>query len=249
MHRTREIMTGNLTGISKEFIDLFDGICRWNSRYERWCDIIELYAIEISSAVSRAHTPETIKQRAERYAAILQKYSDVERDKIARLFAQMVDDMEDAPIRDYLGKTFMALDMGSSATGQFFTPDNIAQLMAAVTVDSVVEGIKTNGWVTINEPTCGGGANVLAMARALKENGINYQQHVMFVCQDLDTRVALMCYVQMSLYGLPGWVRIGDTLREPCTSDPLFGQDDGNTWFTPMFYAPVWQGRRIIKRM
>lgn len=227
-----------------EFVKIFDGICRWNSRYERWCDFISMAAFEISNAMDPRH----IATRSESYTAIRNKYSDAEFAEMGRLFSQMVDDMEASPIYDYLGKTFMQLDMGSSATGQFFTPDDIARLLAAVEVDHVIDQINTQGWVAINEPACGGGANVLAMARALADRGVNYQSHVMFVCQDLDTRVALMCYVQMSLYGLPGWVRIGDTLKEPITADPLFGPDDDSTWFTPMFCSPVWEYRRIITR-
>ena len=69
--------------------------------------------------------------------------------------------------------------------------------------------------ITINEPTCGGGAMVIAAAKVLKEKGINYQQAMEVVAQDLDWKGVYMCYVQLSLLGISAICVQGDTLANP----------------------------------
>ena len=80
----------------------------------------------------------------------------------------------------------------------------------------------------VSEPACGSGANLIALANVLKEKGINYQRNVYFVAQDIDPLVAKMCYIQMSLLGMPGIVIVGDTLSSPMK---------GDYWLTPFHFV------------
>ena len=52
-----------------------------------------------------------------------------------------------------------------------------------------------------------------------------------------------MCYIQLSLLGCAGRIRIGDALLEPETGPILTGEGGSRTWYLPMFYSPVWSGR------
>ena len=54
-------------------------------------------------------------------------------------------------------------------------------------------------------------------------------------------------YIQLSLLGCAGYVRIGDSLADPDTADPLFGGSGSEYWKTPMFYHNVWAVRRLVK--
>ena len=51
--------------------------------------------------------------------------------------------------------------------------------------------------------------------------------------------------LQMSLIGCAGYVRIGDTIRDPTTGHPLYGDGTENCWIMPMFCHEVWNMRRM----
>ena len=56
----------------------------------------------------------------------------------------------------------------------------------------------------------------------------------------------MMCYIQLSLLGCPGYVHVGNTLTDPMTGSTLFGDGKPSTWYTPMFFRDVWEHRRAI---
>lgn len=67
----------------------------------------------------------------------------------------------------------------------------------------------------INEPSCGGGGMIIAAAAILKERGVNYQQVMEVVAQDLDWKGVYMCHLQLSLLGVRAICVQGDTLSNP----------------------------------
>lgn len=92
----------------------------------------------------------------------------------------------------------------------------------------------------------------MAFANECRKKGINYQTDVLFVAQDIDYIVGMMCYLQMSLLGMPGYVVIGDTLASPSTSYDkrgLLPVDNGSVWYTPLLRIPVWQYRIFMAQM
>lgn len=74
---------------------------------------------------------------------------------------------------------------------------------------------------------------------------LNFQNHVLVSAQDIDELVALMCYLQISLLGVAGYVKVGNSLTEPITSDDTLE----NYWFTPMYFSDIWETRRTIQRI
>ena len=76
---------------------------------------------------------------------------------------------------------------------------------------------------------------------------------MLFVAQDIDYTVGLMCYIQLSLMGCAGYVVIGDTLINPCTAYDKKGLlpagDPERIWFTPLFSDGIWYGRRLAAQM
>ena len=123
-------------------------------------------------------------------------------------------------------------------------------MMADISMgDTLKEEIDRKGYVTISDPCCGAGATLIAGANAakklLEKEHLNFQNHVLVSAQDIDELVALMCYLQISLLGVAGYVKVGNSLTDPITSDDTLE----NYWFTPMYFSDIWETRRTIQRI
>lgn len=114
--------------------------------------------------------------------------------------------------KDVLGEIYTRLNLANEWNGQFFTPDTICRAMAMM-LEIGSDGIEgEDGYIKINEPTCGSGAMMIASAWAMKQQGIDYQNNVFFVAQDIDIRCVWMAYIQCCLYRIPAVVVHGNTL-------------------------------------
>lgn len=230
---------------SKTFTEVFNGLCGMRSRWEVWQDFIQITAIEISYVTDKVNSPE----RKKVYNGIVSKYTKAEREKIAKMLAAVIASMDENPDQDFLGEQYMLCELASGHTGQFFTPYNISRMMSELSFDAKMSEEK-DGFVTVNEPSCGAGANLIAFANACRQHEICYQDRVLFVAQDLDYIVGLTCYIQLSLMGCAGYVVIGDTLASPVLSAdergllPIGSQN--RIWCTPFFSSDLWLSRRKI---
>lgn len=233
----------------KEVVRLFDSIAGKYSRWQLWADFMLMSAIAISNSVD-------IEQREEREKIYMQtaaKYTNNDTSVMAQIFSTLVDAYEQNPNQDLLGELYMALNLGNSKAGQFFTPYNICSLMAKVNVTHAVSKIEENGYISVNDPACGAGALLIAFANELKSVGVNYQMSCMFVAQDIDLITACMCYIQLSLLGCPGYVVVGDTLCNPFTVTDKHGffpnHENHTVWYTPMYFSEIWHWRKLASRM
>lgn len=146
----------------------------------------------------------------------------------------------------------MVLGLGNDRNGQFFTPYSVCRMMAKMECSQAIAEVESKGWISCNDCACGAGALLVAFANECKENNINYQTSVLFTAQDIDYTTALMCYLQLSLLGCPGYVAVGDTLTDPCISVDkrgLIPVDRGNIWYTPFYFTDVWRFRRQAAQM
>ena len=232
---------------ARAFVKAFNSICQWNGNWERWNDMVHLFAIELVNAVDLNHK----EARNRDYIRIAERYTPEEFKRFAELFCILVDSLERNPFQDFLGTMYMELDMGSKSHGQCFTPFGVCQAMASMAMpeEMVKQQLQERGWISINDCACGAGATLIAAAERLTMMGVNYQQHALFVAQDLDTTVAMMCYIQLALLGCAGRIRIGDTITDPDASDILMGDGKSNTWYLPMFYSDIWCGRVFARRL
>lgn len=180
------------------------------------------------------------------YLEVIKKYNKQEQELFPELAAQTVLALEENPEQDFLGSIFMSLNLGNEHNGQIFTPYHVCELMAEMTMDDTVKKIEQDGYISINDPCCGAGATLIAGIHAarkqLEKANLNYQNHLLVVAQDIDETVALMCYIQLSLLGVAGYVKVGNSLTEPMTDN----DNKENYWFTPMYYSNVWVLRRIF---
>lgn len=171
------------------------------SVYEIFADWVEVMALAMANQI------EFTQKREDRYTEVMNRYNEAEKNKIYEMTAWLVE-WADIEYFDMLGYIYMHLELGSKRGGQFFTPYHLCRLMADLS--------NVNGeMVTVNEPTCGAGGNIIALAEAMRNKGLNYQKILLAVCQDIDIKAVYMAYVQMTLYGIPAVVYQSDTLSDP----------------------------------
>ena len=232
----------------KLFINTFDSLCYSRNSWQVWTDFITATACSLANTVDREG--KIHDEREQEYEKCIERLGGVE--NAAKLFVYVVESLEENQEQDFLGNLFMKLNLGNHWKGQFFTPYCVCRTMAAITVDGVESTISNKGWASVNDPACGAGATLIAMANVLKEHNVNYQNHTLFVAQDIDRIAGLMCYIQLSILGCAGYVIIADTLCNPPTGKSvLFPQEkEGQEfWYTPMFTSDVWTNRRRFNLM
>lgn len=232
----------------KNLVRMFDSLCGAHSRWAVWSDFITLTAISINVIVDRVHAEE----RAKTYKTIASKYTEKEIAVFGQMFDEIVNGMEDDPDQDFLGELFMSLELGNDHAGQFFTPYCVCRAMAEITVPDVKQMVDDKGWFGCCDPACGAGALLVAFANTCLDRNVNYQTSVLFVAQDIDYIVGMMCYIQLSLLGCAGYVVIGDSLLNPTVSvdrRSLIPVDKGNVWYTPMYFRDVWAYRAFYAQI
>ena len=238
------------TGVQSEFIKKFEALSGRYSVRQIWEDWVVMSAISISNTVDKVHAEE----REKHYMTLASKYKPQELNVFAELFVDFINAMDRNPDQDFLGEMYMAVGMGNEHAGQFFTPYDVCRCMSQIVsnFDLLKAEIEQKGFVSVLDPACGAGALLVAFANDCLRKDINYQTSVLFVAQDIDYLVGCMCYLQLSILGCAGYVKIGDSLARPTTShDPrgLIPVDDGNIWYTPFFFREEWHTRRLAASM
>lgn len=160
------------------------------------------------SALSIAQSIEPAEEREEAFFSIARKYSEDDFFTLGCMLGRLSFLLGNG-LDDYLGKIYMELSTGNSHTGQFFTPFHVCKMMAGVALAGYKGGIEY-----LNEPSSGGGANILAYAKVMREKGYNYQQLLEVKAQDLDYKCVYMTYVQLSLAGINAEVIQGNSLED-----------------------------------
>lgn len=215
--------------------------------WQVWSDFITAFAIAISDCVDHPHRAE----REAMYAKIMGKYTPSEVAVFPELAAEVINALESDPEQDFLGKVYMELELGNHWIGQFFTPYSVCECMAAISAGSALDQIHQKGYITLNDCACGAGATLIAGVHAIrhelieKKSPLNWQNHVLVTAQDIDYTTGLMCYIQLSLLGCSGFVKIGDTFTSPMAP----GDNKSNYWYTPMYFSDTWLYRRLFHGM
>ncbi|KQY83742.1 hypothetical protein ASD24_29485 [Paenibacillus sp. Root52] len=234
-------MTG-LTQVQKHFIDQFKILTHRHQTWQVWSDFIEIAACTISNTIEHEHKD----RREANYFKIIHKYSPAEQEVFPKLFAEIVQALEEQPEQDFLGDLFMRLELSNHWRGQFFTPYHVCQLMSQMQIGDLSQSISEKGYITVNDPACGAGATLIAFANEARSRNLNYQQSILFTAQDIDQTAALMCYIQLSLLGCGGYVIIDDSLRNPPTESRLH---DPNVWYTPFYFISNWPMKKLASTL
>lgn len=207
----------------RKFYDAFNYLARRHNRFKVFNDFVTISAISLHNGVIKS---EVLEQE---YFKIIADYSKDEVKSFAKLLGILVNILDHKPT-DVLGQLFMELEISNKKAGQFFTPDEISQLMAKLLYgDKII--LPSCGFVTMSEPTCGAGGMVLAFVNEMINQGLNPAQHFWVQCIDIDRTVALMCYVQLSLWNVPAQIIVGNTLSMKLREQ----------YFTPAYYLFNWR--------
>lgn len=219
----------------RELVKMFDELTGSRSMWQVFNDCINMFALSIQNNFTFGKKYE---ENEKEYKRVSSTYNEKELTQIAQIFAKIIDMLEENPFRDLLGDLYMQLNMGSDALGQFFTPYNVSYAMAecCISIEEAKSIIEEKGYITVNEPAVGGGANIIAFCEYLHKNNINYQNQCVIVCQDLSQLTALMCYIVLSLIGCSAVIKIGDTLSNPFTDYYSELRKGSEIWTTPMFH-------------
>lgn len=201
--------------------------------YTLFSDCMEAAAISISNSIDTVHR----EAREARYMEIVGRYERDVIDTFPKILGEVIMAME-AETCDVLGRVFGELELSNAARGQFFTPYTICKMMAMTMAGPDTDAIiEREGFVMVNEPACGAGAMVIALAEAMMQSDVNYQRHMHVTAIDIDPRAVHMAYIQFSLLHIPAVVVLGNAL--------LF--ETRAQWFTPAHILGGW-GEKLAER-
>jgi len=136
--------------------------------------------------------------KEEHYLKIISKYKPDEVRLLADAFTSLVCEMDNYGdgLKDCLGDFFMEhLSFGRNC--QFFTPENICDMMAIITNPC-------GAGKTVADCACGSGRTLMAAARISRLNS--------FYGADIDRTCCLMAVINLCLNGMTGEVAWMDTL-------------------------------------
>ncbi|MFE0134488.1 N-6 DNA methylase [Streptomyces sp. NPDC059037] len=175
--------------------------------------------------------------REGQYLQIAGGYSRTELDRFALALTLVTTEMERDPC-DVLGRLYMELELGNERLGQYYTPYDIAQLMAEMQIGSVVEQVSTRGFADLYEPTCGAGAFIIALSQAMLEHGLNPQTQLHVTAEDIAPQAMHMIYVHLTLLHIPTVVRRRDILT----------LETFDAWPTPAHVLGNWSSKLRVAR-
>lgn len=193
-----------------------------HSTWQVFNDFLEISASAVSNRIDETN----FKARENNVLEIFKRYDANEIDMFIDMYGKLVMELEKQDeLRDVLGELFHALNLHNKWRGQYFTPHNVANMMAEMTITDCDKIIKNKGYITVGEPACGSGVMILGVANSLKKQGFNYQKHMLVQATDIDLKCVHMAYIQLALYGIPAVITHGNTLT----------MEEWSRWYTPMY--------------
>ncbi|EGY0660539.1 DUF1738 domain-containing protein [Salmonella enterica] len=212
----------------QRFVSIFNGIAPHESRWQVFSDFVHMAACSLYNALHRDEAFEAdYMQRVARYSA-------EDANNMARLLSEVVLGLEFCPT-DFLGRIYMISGLGNFHNAQYFTPYSVSYAMARMTLSHRISEL-TSGerdFITVSDPASGGGCMIVALAEAMLEAGLNPQKQMVAYCVDIDPVAAMMCYIQLSLMGIPAIVATGNSLSVEIKREMA----------TPMFVLGHWHHR------
>lgn len=231
--KKQHVPVATTSGHKAAIVKLINSLQGRHQLWQVFSDFVEMAACSIANACDRSNRD--WQAREDRYMQIVKGYSHDELQLFPQMLGHLVEAFEAGP-DDVLGEVFMELDLGSKWHGQFFTPYELCQMMAACSMGSpeaMRAHVEEHGFVRVSEPACGGGAMLVAFAEEMRNRGLNYQRHMHAVAQDLDLKAVHMAYIQLSLMHIPAVVVHGNTLA----------LEERSRWLTPAHVMGGWTWR------
>lgn len=218
--------------MDKAFQKKLEELANGKSLYDVWSDFVTVSAISIANSVCFQ------QEREDTWKQIMKRYGKQGTRDLAKLLAMTAEAFEKNPCQDYLGAMYMELGFGNQYLGQFFTPYHLAEALVKLSLPDK----DSRPYTTVYDPCCGSGVMLIAAFHRMMQLEKDPQTQLMCAGQDLSFVVAMMCYIQISLLGIAGYVAVGDSLTHPLEGPPLFAPK--GAWCTPLYFHPIWTWRR-----
>lgn len=210
------------------FLRQFREIAPHENRWTIFSDFMHMSAAAL-------HNQLAFSQKVEDdYLRRIRRYDEEDRFRFQVLFQTLIDGM-DFSASDFLGSIYMELGLGNKHNGQYFTPYSVSYMMARLLMADKKEELE-NGkrdFISISDPACGASGMIIAFANAMLEAGYNPQKQLVAFCTDNDSLAAMMCYIQLSLCGIPAVVTVGNSLS----------MEIRQQWRTPFWMLQGWDFR------
>lgn len=200
--------------------------------YEVFDDFTTMFAIAHRQVVDK----QGWREREDEYLRIAGKYDRAQLDRFAEAWAHVVTVMDKEPT-DVLGRLYMELEISDANMGQFYTPYDVARLIADMNAGGLLKALEMREFVDVYEPACGAGAFLIAITQTLRHAGVNFHQRLHVTADDLSRTAIHMCYLHMTLLHVPAVIVRRNTLT----------LETFDTWVTPAHVLGGW-GRKIRNR-
>lgn len=210
----------------KNFIKLITDISYRYTTREIFYRFVEMAAIAVSNSVDKSQ----YDRREQRYLQLASEFNNKEMSIMPQLMGELIEALEEEP-GDVLGSIYCEMEMANKHIGQVFTPIQLSRLMGDMTLSGCKEALDKKGYVTVSDPACGGGSTLIGMALAMRDAGYNYQKQMCVQAIDIDIRAVHMCYLQLSLLGIPAEIIHGDSLAVKFYDH----------WYTPFYILDGWK--------
>lgn len=191
------------------FIRRLTALDREKSPYDKFRDFCEM--VFCAKAKRMAPTRERADELEDRYMQIVGTYRDKD---TVRAYPGLLA-LAHSAIRqgcDFLGSVATQMEVLNAQTGQFFTPYDVARMLAMMSLQDAAAIIAQNGFLTLQEPASGAGGMVLAAADTLAQQGFDPGLHMLVHATDVSSLCFHMTYLQLSLRGIPALVTHGNSL-------------------------------------
>lgn len=149
--------------------------------------------------------------REDEYKAEAERWDQEAIKGFQECFGMLVLAMEREEYEDLMGPIYMELGSksGQKWGGEFYTPVHVSRMMARLSLGDVC--VPADRPLDILEPACGAGGMVLAAAEQLYYQGYS-PLNMRATCVDVSKLACDMCYVNLSLWGIPATVVHGNSL-------------------------------------
>ncbi len=218
-----------MTPEQKQFINLLGKIDYSKNMYEIFDDFCRLGTYSLALPFHGDIAREEISRVTKKYSTDQIKLFD-------EAFAIMVNELEKTHT-DFLGEVFGECELANDRQGQFFTPFHVSLMMAKITFQGMKELIGQKGFITANEPACGSGGMMIAMRQVMIEEKCNPSRDVFIVAQDVSEIAFMMCYIQISLYGIGAKIIHGNTIT----------LQTFRVLYTPVYWITDWPLRLMLR--
>ena len=192
---------------TKTFIQMLSRLEPSKSSHEKFRDFCELAYCAYAKPVAHAAEQEALEAR---YMQIVNSYRDKD---AVRAYPELVAMVyHGVQSGDFLGSIAVEIGALNDAQGQFFTPFEVSRLMAEMNLGENDSIIKEKGYLMVQEPAAGAGGMILAFAQAMQRRGYNPSRQLFVSAVDISAPCYWMCYLQLTLAGIPAQVIRGNSL-------------------------------------